>query len=121
MSASLRWARTHAATLLIVLALVVTDVIVVSDRQQLSQLEVATAVVQAFDQQQAQTTHQQQVASQQQAAIINAFFVEFLNEQNYLCRIASARAIASGLEPPPPGVCNVTLGPRAPPMPSPSP
>lgn len=118
-----RWFRVRWA--LVALCVVVIgnqtllDVSDIGNHGQLTQIQANTAVLQAFDQLQTQTNAEQAKASQQQAIIFNNFFTEFLAEQNYLCRIASARAINSGLESPPAGICDVTLGPRAPPSPAP--
>lgn len=67
------------------------------DAAAITQLQANAAVVSAYQ--------------QQQAVIFNRFITAFVREQNYLCRIAAARAIIDHLETPPPGVCNVALGP----------
>lgn len=77
-------------------------------------------VLQAEVQQLVTFDQNQTKASAASSAILNQFFVGFIAEQNYLCRIASSRAVISGLEPPPAGICQVTLG-RAPPAPSAAP
>lgn len=81
-----------------------------TNTQTLSAQSVKLAVIEAVDQQLQAFDANQTKVNQQQAIIFNQFFSEFIAEQNYLCRIASSRAIASGLESPPPGICNVTLG-----------
>jgi hypothetical protein len=86
----------------------------------LNQQGAALVILQAEVQQLVNFDTNQTRLSQQSSAVLNQFFVGFIAEQNYLCRIAASRAVQSGLEAPKPGVCDVTLGPRTP-APSPTP
>lgn len=74
----------------------------------LSQVEVSTSVIQAFDQTQAQTNRQQGI-------IIDGALVKFFAMQAYLCQAAVAHNATLGGPPAPAGICDVTFpAPKAP-------
>lgn len=86
---------------------------VVIETALLQQLETTVQGLEKYD-------TNQSAAQAKSSAVLNAFFVEFIAEQNYLCNAAVIHNKTLGGPPAPAGICDVSLGaPRAPPTPVP--
>lgn len=105
----LRWFRVRWALPVLNAVLIVAIVILIGDhnteQQELANLQVSSAVNQAFDQAQINASAKQA----REALAFDAILHQFFAEQNFICQELVAHNKVLGGPKPPPGICSVTL------------